>query len=43
MGTVLAARGLPVLMLLSGGYSPMSYRLVADSVERLLNDFADWS
>jgi histone deacetylase 11 len=32
----LRRRGLPTLMLLSGGYTPVSYKLVADSVIRLL-------
>jgi histone deacetylase 11 len=32
----LRKRGIPTLMLLSGGYTPVSYRLVADSVIRLL-------
>jgi len=29
-------RGVPTVMVLSGGYTPQSYRLVADSVSRLL-------
>jgi histone deacetylase 11 len=29
-------RRIPVVMLLSGGYSAMSYRLVATSVQRLI-------
>lgn len=35
-------RNVPVLMLLSGGYSLTSYQLVADSVEKLLIDFVAW-
>ena len=31
-------RELPVLMLLSGGYSPKSYELVADSLAGLLSE-----
>ena len=35
-------RAWPVLMLLSGGYSAMSYSLVAESVGKLLEDFVAW-
>jgi histone deacetylase 11 len=34
----LRKRGLPAMMLLSGGYTPVSYKLVADSVIRLLEE-----
>jgi histone deacetylase 11 len=34
----LRKRGLPTLMLLSGGYTPVGYKLVADSVIRLLEE-----
>lgn len=37
----LAGRRLPTVMLLSGGYSPESYRLVADTVEWVLRRWGD--
>ena len=37
----LRKRGLPTLMLLSGGYTSVSYKLIADSVSRLLEEETD--
>jgi histone deacetylase 11 len=36
----LRARGIPVVMLLSGGYSRESYQLVANTVVELLRRYA---